>query len=617
MRIDSIRIQNYRSILDSGQLSFAPGFNLVVGANNVGKSSLLSCLAAKFGGEPHKSIHTLSYPDEPLNPNSRVDFTVVASGEETRRLLIKHCNGERFFPWPDVLPLNQSLASEVLARLVGAAEIRYYVSALAGLGNVVPNNWSVTEYPATRLYAPLVRNAQHGMLRVNVNSGDRSIAPVRPDQNVPPGNDVGLVLGQLIAGKIYWFHAERLGLGVGPYGASAELTSDARNLPEVLNILQGNPERFREYCELVTNVFPSIQKISVRPRPAGGNQAEVLVWQVDPALQRDDLAMPLAQCGTGVGQVLAILYVAKTSVEPRTIIIDEPGSFLHPGASRALIGILKGFSQHQYIIATHSPEIISELSGAPVTIVRWGDSKSSFEQASSTAGKVATAALAEVGARLSDVFGFDKVLWVEGQSDAQALKLLLEAIGRPQRRVGILPVRDTGSFQRRRIAEIMGIYRTLSMGEALLPPAVLFLFDRDGRSERDIEDAIRESEGKIRFLPRRMFENYLLSPAAVALLFNEVGAEHGIQVSEETVARWIEENGHRFCDGRQVPETLSQPWLERADGARLLELIFEELSGNRLQYRKTSHTPRLAVLLHQVDPQAATVIVDLVADVIE
>src|SRR5437773_2484526 len=129
-----------------------------------------------------------------------------------------------------------------------------------------------------------------------------------------------------------------MSIGVGPYGTSSELSSDARNLPEVLNILQGNPERFREYSDLVRRIFPSIQKISVRPFPAGGNRAEILVWQVDPAFQRDDLAIPLLQCGTGVGQVLAILYVAEVSEQPRTIIIDEPGSFLHPGASRALIG---------------------------------------------------------------------------------------------------------------------------------------------------------------------------------------------------------------------------------------------------------------------------------------
>jgi hypothetical protein len=574
VHIRSTRIRNYRSISDSGTLSFSPGFNLVVGANNVGKSSLLLCLAAKFGSEPHRSIHVLPTRDETVNPTSHVDLETIASGDEVRRLLLAAGSGERYFPWPNDLPLEDARAPEALIRLLDAKEIPFCVSVQAISSNA-PNSCTPVEYPATRLYSPLRNAAHHAMLRIEVNQAARTVRPIGVTPNTSPQNDAGIMLGQLIAGRIYRFHAERLTLGIGPYGANSELASDARNLPEALNILQGNPQRFRDYCNFVQRVFPSIRWISVHPYPGGGNQLEVLVWQVDPEFQRDDLAMPLAQCGTGVGQVLAMLYVAKISEQPRTIIIDEPGSFLHPGASRALMGILKGFSHHQYIIASHSPEIIAELADAPVTIIRWEDSRSVMEQAPRTTGEVAGAALAEVGARLSDVFGFDKVLWVEGQSDAQALKSLMEAAGRPQRRVGILPVRDTGSFRRRKIAEVLAIYRALSMGQALLPPAVLFLFDRDGR------------------------------------------LEHGIGTTEETVRRWLDKNGERFCNDKPIPGDFTKAWLKNVDGANLLHCLFQELSDGVIEYRKTSHTPRLTLLLHQVDSQAALEIIDLIVDVIE
>jgi predicted ATP-dependent endonuclease of OLD family len=39
VHIQSIRVGNFRSIEDSGLLTFERGFNLIVGANNVGKSS--------------------------------------------------------------------------------------------------------------------------------------------------------------------------------------------------------------------------------------------------------------------------------------------------------------------------------------------------------------------------------------------------------------------------------------------------------------------------------------------------------------------------------------------------------------------------------------------------
>jgi hypothetical protein len=293
------------------------------------------------------------------------------------------------------------------------------------------------------------------MLNISISRESRSIVAdaVVPNGNI--NNDVGSILGQLILRRVYRFQAERMTLGISGYGTNPELQPNAQNLPEVLNILQGNPQSFKEYCGLIAEVFPSIKWISVRPHPGGGSQIEILVWQTDPSSQRDDLAIPLNQCGTGVGQVLSMIYVVKTSEQPKSIIIDEPGSFLHPSASRTLIEILRRFNQHQYIIATHSPELISELSDAAVTIIRWTDSVTSFVTAPRATSSIAATALSEVGAKLSDVFGFDKILWVEGQSDAEALKLILAKTGRPQRKVGILPVRDTGSFKGRRpIAEI-------------------------------------------------------------------------------------------------------------------------------------------------------------------
>jgi hypothetical protein len=615
MHIESVRIKNYRSILDSTALTFSPGFNLVVGANNVGKSSILLCLATRFTGEPHKSITTLQHRDEPLNPKSQVDITFVVTGGELRRLLGNLGAGDRYFPWPAGLELKNERAAEVLDRLLNADAVHFQVSAFASAGSGI--GWELSHYPATRLYKPNVDGGQYPMLRFGLDPANRRLMPLEVNVGLTPVNDFGITVAQLVAQRIYRFSAERLSLGSTAYGASTELVPEARNLAEVLNILQGNPERFRDYCDLVREVFPSIQKVSLRPSPVNAQHAEIMIWQVDPALEREDLAMPLSQCGTGVGQVLAMLYVAKTSDQPRTIIIDEPGSFLHPGASRSLISILKRFSQHQYIIATHSPEIIAELSDAPVTVVRWEDSKSVIEQFPHTTGKIAEQALNEVGARLSDVFGFDKVLWVEGQSDALSLKALLTKMGKPQRRVAILPVHDTGSFKRRKIAEVLSIYRKLSMGDALLPPAVLFIFFRDGRSEKEMEDAKRQSAGKLRFLTRRMFENYLLNPAAISTLMNEDGVEHGIATATDAVAKWMNDNGGRFCSNKDASTPFTPLWIEHVDGASLLESLFSEMSTQKLFFQKTVHTPRLTELVHGIDPTETQKILDLVADVIQ
>jgi hypothetical protein len=194
---------------------------------------------------------------------------------------------------------------------------------------------------------------------------------------------------------------------------------------------------------------------------------------------------------------------------------------------------------------------------------------------------------------------------------------VLAAVGRPLRRLGILAVRDTGSFKRRKIAEIVDLYRKLSMGDALLPPAVLFLFDRDGRNEQEIQDVQRESKGKVRFLPRRLYENYLLNPTAIAHLYNETGSEFEIATTAADVECWLTANGSRYVSAKPPPAPLSNAWRQTVDGASLLEDLFAALSDSRLEYKKTTHTPRLTVLVNEIEPEAGKTILQLIADVID
>jgi hypothetical protein len=42
--ISKFRLRNFKSFADTGQIELRPGFNLVIGANNVGKSALVETL---------------------------------------------------------------------------------------------------------------------------------------------------------------------------------------------------------------------------------------------------------------------------------------------------------------------------------------------------------------------------------------------------------------------------------------------------------------------------------------------------------------------------------------------------------------------------------------------
>ncbi|MGH7495731.1 MAG: AAA family ATPase, partial [bacterium] len=178
---------------------------------------------------------------------------------------------------------------------------------------------------------------------------------------------------------IYLFNVERLNISQHQISPRLELLPNAANLAQVLHYLHtSNPNQFDRLTRLINTILPEIKAITIPP--IDGSSARILVWSIERDSERADLAIPLSESGTGIGQVLAILFVAVTSTLRRTIIIDEPQSFLHPGAIRKLLDILQcKFSQHQYIITTHSPVAITAIELQKVLLVRKEDEESRIE----------------------------------------------------------------------------------------------------------------------------------------------------------------------------------------------------------------------------------------------
>jgi len=310
---------------------------------------------------------------------------------------------------------------------------------------------------------------------------------------------------------------------------------------------------------------------------------------------RHDLAIPLIESGTGIGQVLSILYVVFTSEHPRVLLIDEPQSFLHPGAARKLIEVLKRFPKHQYIIGTHSASVVAASDAQEVLILRCEDGQSSIEVANTSDNQTMQSFLQEVGAKLSDVFGMDRVIWVEGPTEEKAFPLLLEKINKSLPGTAIIGIRNTGDLEGRDARKVFEIYRNLTGKASVLPPVVAFILDSESRNVAEKKEISTLSEGKASFLPRRTFENYLLNPDAICAVLNQIenfsesGPVTQDQVMKHLAAALIDV---QYWQPYPVPES---PNLEAAEvnGAKLLRSLFTSLSGTRVPYRKTEHSVSL------------------------
>src|SRR5690606_10728607 len=100
--------------------------------------------------------------------------------------------------------------------------------------------------------------------------------------------------------------------------------------------------------------------------------------------------------------------------------------------------------------------------------------------------------LEDMGAKLSDVFGSDFILWVEGMTEEECFKLIVRRFEKsPLWGVQIVGVRSTGELQGRHMNLVCDIYQRLSTSGAILPPAIGFVFDRENKTEKEIEDLKR------------------------------------------------------------------------------------------------------------------------------
>jgi len=77
------------------------------------------------------------------------------------------------------------------------------------------------------------------------------------------------------------------------------------------------------------------------------------------------------------------IYMYSLRVDSFTVTIDEPENHLHPSMQRTLMGnLLKTFPQVQFIVATHSPFIVSALKDARVYVLKYEERSDSIEDSS-------------------------------------------------------------------------------------------------------------------------------------------------------------------------------------------------------------------------------------------
>jgi predicted ATP-dependent endonuclease of OLD family len=95
VRIIKFRIENYKSFWATEDIYLTPGFNVIVGQNNVGKTALVEALSPSMANNPHRSLHQQGIQ----NAASKLDISYSLKTEEFFRL-VQNISNPLYIPVP-------------------------------------------------------------------------------------------------------------------------------------------------------------------------------------------------------------------------------------------------------------------------------------------------------------------------------------------------------------------------------------------------------------------------------------------------------------------------------------------------------------------------------------
>lgn len=596
MFISRFRVESFSSFADSGWIDLDAHFNLFIGTNNSGKSALLRSLYNPLPNNPHKSAQAFRGSDLiPSVASFDVEITVEELLQRFRALGIRPtfpCGGDR----------EENISA--MGRLLSKPDHRFTLQF----------ERKANADPTPRAGASIVgmESSSQAIMQFRLKN-EQYVADGRRGEAEDNLNSI--VSGQNSA-TLFYFDAQRLNVGLSNLESPERLLPSARNLPAVLAHLQGSRKPIFDIIEShVTSILGGIGRITVTPRP--DNKFEIMIWP-DRDSAYEELAFSLNDSGTGVGQLLAIITAAVTT-EQSILLIDEINSFLHPTAVKKLLSLLRSeYPQHQYVISTHSADAINSASAEKIYLVHREGFESSVKAIDVKDAQQAREVSSTLGFSMMDVFGYERMIWVEGPTEEVAFPFIARHTNlASDSSIGFASVASTSAFEKKRgeSRSAADIYEQAGKRLSPLLRGMAFALDRERLSDDEVAKAER-SHRKLRYLPRRCFECYLINAAAIHSVLSELDTNPPELAAVEQAL--LQGGAQAYgAENKWTGDVQNPEWLKVVDGARLLSDIFATVTEHRVEYRKTRDGISLLKWLLEKEPASLDGLSDFIGKILE
>jgi len=322
---------------------------------------------------------------------------------------------------------------------------------------------------------------------------------------------------------------------------------EAQRLLE-LKVRRGGIERLQEIQSTVSGLLG----VSIDAFEGGNQQRSNAEMDVDNFVVQVN--------GAGIREALRIVLDVEFG-EPDILLVEEPEIHLHPAMETSLMQYLKRIGNRtQVIISTHSTNFLDVAEMRNVYLVSKTNRETTVQLLNPADAEAEIPR--ELGIRLSSLFMFDRLAFVEGPTDEAVLREWAATLGLnlSYANVGFVPMGGARNFA------YFAAERTLAF-LSNRQVEIWFVLDRDERDDEEVQRMTRLAgeHPHVVVLERRELENYLLKPRPIAQFIEdkrEMGGLAKLEVTAEDVGQALAEKADELKEltiEKRVDRALGHP----------------------------------------------------------